>query len=103
MSHDEWDERDDEARLRAERIAAETVERSLAPYRGLVPEEMLAQLREAIEDELVNNPCSAALLRQLTARPAPASSGEVPIEGAPPYGRDRDRHGGAAGGGWEGA
>ncbi|WP_437732386.1 hypothetical protein [Sorangium sp. So ce1335] len=96
-------EEDDEARLRASRVVAETVERSLAPYRGLVPPEMLAQMREAIEDELVNNPYSVALLRQLMARPAPASSGEVPREGAPPGGRGHDRKGGAAGGGREGA
>ncbi|WP_437875749.1 hypothetical protein [Sorangium sp. So ce513] len=96
-------EEDDEARLRASGVVAETVERSLAPYRGLVPPEMLAQMREAIEDELVNNPTSVALLRQLMARPAPASSGEVPREGAPPGGRGQGRTGGAAGGGREGA
>ncbi|WP_437658009.1 hypothetical protein [Sorangium sp. So ce1182] len=94
---------DEEERLRTTRVVAETIERSLAPYRGLVPEEMLAQMREAIEDELVKNPYSAALLRQLMARPAPASSGEVPREGAPFDERGRDRKGGAAGGGREGA
>ncbi|WP_437598194.1 hypothetical protein WMF28_36455 [Sorangium sp. So ce590] len=96
------DDRNDEQRLRAERVVAETVERSLARYRGLVPEEMLAQMREAIEDELVKNPYSAALLRQLMARPVPSSSGEVPCEGAPAE-RGHDRKGGAAGGGREGA
>ncbi|WP_437481516.1 hypothetical protein WME75_37905 [Sorangium sp. So ce1014] len=101
MSHE--DEEIDEERLRTARVVAETVERSLAPYRGLVPEEMLAQLREAIEDELVKNPYSVALLRQLMARPAPESSGEVPREGAPLDGRDPGRTGGAAGGGREGA
>ncbi|KYG02498.1 hypothetical protein BE21_54905 [Sorangium cellulosum] len=103
MSQDERDESDEEARLRAARVVAETVERSLAPYRGLVPPAMLAQMREAIEDELVKNPYSAALLRQLIARPAPASSGEVTREGAPLDGRGRGREGGGAGGGREGA
>ncbi|WP_437741701.1 hypothetical protein WMF39_39790 [Sorangium sp. So ce1504] len=96
------DDRNDEQRLRAERVVAETIERSLAPYRGLVPEAMLAQLREAMEDELVKNPYSVALLRQLMARPVPSSSGEVPCEGVPAE-RGHDRKGGAAGGGREGA
>ncbi|AUX26041.1 uncharacterized protein SOCEGT47_065940 [Sorangium cellulosum] len=94
---------DEEMVLRAERVVAETVERSLAPYRGLVPPEMLAQMREALEEELVKNPYSAALLRQLTARPAPEVSGEVPAEGAPLRGRGHGGRGGAAGGGREGA
>jgi hypothetical protein len=89
--------------LRAERIVAEAVERSLAPYRGLVPPEMLAQMREALEDELVKNPYSVALLRQLTARPAPEVSGEVPAEGAPLDGRGHGVTNGAARGGREGA
>lgn len=89
--------------LRAERVVAETVERSLAPYRGLVPPEMLAQMREALEDELIKNPYSVALLRQLAARPAPEVSGEVPAEETPVDGRGHGGRNGAARGGRQGA
>jgi len=58
------------------------IERALAPYKGLVPPEMLAVMRAELERALTQDAVGQALLKQ--ARPAPVvdQSGDVATRAA---------------------
>jgi hypothetical protein len=53
------------------------VERALAPYRRLLPEEALERMRSGLREELQRHPVSSLLLRRLTPPPAVMASGDV--------------------------
>jgi hypothetical protein len=66
---------DDEARVDENLEAA--VERALAPYVGLLPDEQLREMREVLRDELSRHPVSARLLKQLAPPPVVQASDDL--------------------------
>jgi hypothetical protein len=65
-------------------IVEAQIERSLSRYAGLVPPEMMATMREVLEDALTTHPVAVKLVDHLRERVAPDTSGTVPKEGAEP-------------------
>ena len=59
-------------------IVEAQIERSLSRYAGLVTPEMMATLREVLEDALTTHPVALKLVDSLRERPAPDASGTVP-------------------------
>ncbi len=53
------------------------LDRALAPYRGLVSDEVLAQLRETLGDALASHPVGSLLLDRTRPPPVVVKSGEV--------------------------
>lgn len=66
---------DDEARVDENLEAA--VERALAPYVSLLPEDQLRELRDVLRDELSRHPVSARLLKQLAPAPVVQASDDL--------------------------
>lgn len=54
------------------------IERSLSRYAGLVTPEMMATLREVLEDALTTHPVALKLVDSLRERTVPEASGTVP-------------------------
>ena len=71
-------------------IVEAQIERSLSRYAGLVTPEMMATLREVLEDALTTHPVALKLVDSLRERAAPDASGTVPKAGvdAAPATRD---------------
>lgn len=69
------------ARTAAE-IVEETIERTLATYRGRVPAEMLESLRDLLQDTLTTDPYAVGLSKAIEARTAPLASEVVEREDA---------------------
>jgi len=59
-----------------------TVERALAPFRGLLPPEVLEEFRDTMADALTEHPVSKELLNRLRERRVPDESGDEPALGA---------------------
>jgi hypothetical protein len=57
------------------------IERALGRYKGKMSPEMLAAMRERLEEMLTTHPVAVGLLEQLRKTPVPASSGDRPVEG----------------------
>jgi hypothetical protein len=57
------------------------IERHLAPYVGVAPPELLATMREGLEDTLRTLPTAVAIIDQLVAEAAPLRTEENPLEG----------------------
>ena len=55
-----------------------TVERALAPYRGVVSAEALASMRVYLEDVLLSHPLGMTLVQRARPREARAASEETP-------------------------
>ncbi len=62
-------------------IVEAQIERSLSRYAGLVTPEMMATLREVLEDALTTHPVALKLVDSLRERTAPDASGTVPKPG----------------------
>jgi hypothetical protein len=60
------------------------IETTLAAYRGLLPPEDLAEMRELLEDALGAHPIAALLRRRLGPASPPATTEESTVEGASP-------------------
>jgi len=54
------------------------LERALAPYRGVLPAEVLQEFRDALEHALTKHPTGSLLLARVRPRQAPDHSDEVP-------------------------
>lgn len=63
-------------------IVEAQIERSLSRYAGLVTPEMMATLREVLEDALTTHPVALKLADSLRERAAPDASGVVPKSSA---------------------
>jgi hypothetical protein len=63
-------------------LIEQQIERHLAPYVGVAPPELLATMREGLEDTLRTSPTAVALIDQLVAEAAPLRTEENPLEGA---------------------
>jgi hypothetical protein len=63
-------------------IVEAQIERSLSRYAGLVTPEMMATLREVLEDALTTHPVALKLVDSLRPRAVPDASGTVPKPGA---------------------
>ena len=63
-------------------IVEAQIERSLARYVGLVPDAMMATMRDVLEDALTTHPVAVKLVDHLRERVAPDTSGVVPKDGA---------------------
>jgi len=63
-------------------LAAE-IERAVAPYRRLFPEEVIATMEEILQHALTTHPVGAALLDRVRPRIAPDRSGAQPKDDAP--------------------
>jgi hypothetical protein len=57
------------------------IERALEPWAGKATPEMLAAMRERLEEMLTTHPTAVGLLDQLRKAPVPDASGQRPIEG----------------------
>jgi hypothetical protein len=57
------------------------IERHLAPYVGVAPPELLATMREGLEDTLRTLPTAVAIIDQLVAEAAPLRTEENSLEG----------------------
>jgi hypothetical protein len=92
------DEDDDRAakELLADPLVQETIENTLATYRGVVPEDMLRSLREVLEDALTTDPYAVALVRQHKVRRVPVASDVVVRQDAPPNGSSHGKSNGKA-------
>jgi hypothetical protein len=53
------------------------VDRALAPYLSLLPQEQLEELRDILRDELSRHPVSARLLKQLAPPPVVQASDDL--------------------------
>jgi hypothetical protein len=62
-------------------IVEAQIARSLARYAGLVTPEMMATLREVLEDALTTHPVALKLVDSLRERAVPDASGTVPKPG----------------------
>ena len=63
-------------------IVEAQIARSLARYAGLVTPEMMATLREVLEDALTTHPVALKLVDSLRERAVPDASGAVPKAGS---------------------
>lgn len=63
-------------------IVEAQIERSLSRYAGLVTPEMMATLRDVLEDALTTHPVAQKLVDSLRERTVPDASGTVPKPGA---------------------
>jgi hypothetical protein len=63
-------------------LAAE-IERAVAPYRRLFPEDVIATMEEVLEHALTTHPVGASLLDRVRPRAAPDRSGSQTKDGAP--------------------
>jgi hypothetical protein len=89
--------------LLADPIVQETIEATLATYRGVVPPDTLRSLREVLEDALTTDPYAVGLIGQLKARPVPVESDVVVREGVRADALGHGKRNGKARGGREGA
>lgn len=70
-------------------IVEAQIERSVSRYAALVPPEMLATMREILEDALTTHPVAVKLVDNLRERAAPDMSGTVVKDGAAPIGEEK--------------
>jgi hypothetical protein len=60
-------------------LLLELIDRALAPYRALLPEQTLATMRAEMADAIATYPYPSALLRKLQPPPVVQESNTVPI------------------------
>jgi hypothetical protein len=65
-------------------IVLECVEDALAPYRDLLPPELLSEFGETLEAVLTSHPLAAPVVERLRPRAVPSHSGEQQRSGAEP-------------------
>jgi hypothetical protein len=76
-------ERDPNEDADANPIVTECIEDALAPYRGILSAEILADFALTLELFLTTHPVAAPMVARLRPRPVPAESVEVDRSGAP--------------------
>jgi hypothetical protein len=76
-------ERDPDDDTDANPVVTECIKEVLAPYRGLLPPEILAGFAQTLDLFLTTHPVAAPMAARLRPRPVPATSGDVDRTGAP--------------------
>ena len=64
-------------------VVTECIEDAVAPYRDLLPPEMLEGFAQTLDFFLTTHPVAAPMVARLRPRPVPNTSGEVDRGGAP--------------------
>jgi len=68
--------------------------RAMAPYKGVLPDDVFAEFRDALEDALTTHPVGSLLLKRVRPPPQVDGSDEVfvnPDGTVKEFGSDRDR------------
>jgi hypothetical protein len=64
-------------------VATECIDEALAPYRDLLPPEVLADFAECLDLFLTTHPVAALVVERLRPRSAPETSAEMDRNGEP--------------------